>query len=486
MQRQLKQTRNISLTGSSRISASPKLTCVLSLFRPFKISALVLLMAIMIFVGQSLKAQSFTEFDAETYRLYTEKNWKELVRTGREGLKKDFDYYYLRMRIGIAYYERENYKSAQSHFKKALEFNEEDPIALEYLYFSYLGGGQSQQAVLLYKSFTPSMKEKIPSHGQKIVERVSVEYLFNKTSTDDLIADPATFDGLPSGVQVITRSYHNMNIALSHYMHPGTSFTHAYTYLGKDNYYYYDDGSDRFGVDGQKVNQHQYYLSPSFTTGRGLVISPSFHFLYVGFQVPYMTAPVPGPPNLPPSGGSIAYTEDSESQLVGGLSLTKFQGPFSIRLGTIYSTLNNANQLTGSVGLTWYPLGNQDIYLGGSVNAHWGDLGERGLSLIQDFVFGYGIASKVWIEINASGGNMKNYTESNAYIVYNGLDWMRYKVLGIIIVPVTAKGSSFYVGVRYSDYGNRMITFDPALAENTVNELNFNSTSIFGGLSWKF
>ena len=92
----------------------------------------------------------------------------------------------------------------------------------------------------------------------------------------------------------------------------------------------------------------------------------------------------------------------------------------------------------------------------------------------------------MWIEINASGGEMKNYTESNAYIVYNGLDWMRYKVLGTIFVPVTAKGSSFYVGVRYADYGNRMITVDPALAENSVNELNYNSTSIFGGLSWKF
>ncbi|HEC41687.1 MAG TPA: hypothetical protein ENI20_02525 [Bacteroides sp.] len=434
----------------------------------------LLLLVSLFFMVRPVQSQNFTEVDKNTYELYMSGDWAALVQAGKSALKQDIDYYFLRMRIGVGYYEQKNYKSAQSHFKKALAFNAGDLVALEYLYYSYLFGGQAQQAALMYDKFSESMKEKLPDPGLKPVDGISVEYLNSSSNTDGLIADPATFEDLPTGYQIISSSYNNLNIGLSHFMHPGTSFKHAYTYLGKSNYYYSDDGINRIAIGDQKVRQHQYYLSPSFTTGGGLVISPSFHFVHVGFQIPYLT------------GGGIAYVDGTDNQMVGGLALAKFQGPFKIRLGAIYSNFNNADQVTGSAGLTWYPLGNLDVYLGASVNAHWEDLNKSGLSMIQDFIFGYGIASKVWIEISAAGGNMKNYTESNGYIVYNGLDWMRYKVLGTIMVPLTKKGSAIYAGLRYADYSSGMIPLDSSLSGEIINELNYNSTSFFGGLSWKF
>ena len=58
--------------------------------------------------------------DSITYRYYLEKNWKELVDVSKTGLKNDIDYYYLRMRTGIAYFEQGNYLKAEKQFKKAL------------------------------------------------------------------------------------------------------------------------------------------------------------------------------------------------------------------------------------------------------------------------------------------------------------------------------------------------------------------------------
>jgi tetratricopeptide (TPR) repeat protein len=452
-------------------------------------------------MAQPAASQTFTEIDIKTYQLYLEQNWDELIREGRSALKQDVDYYYLRMRIGIAFYEQKNYKSAQSHFKKALEFSDGDVAALEYLYYAYLFGGQTQQASLLYEDMPASLKEKLPSPGQKIVDRISGEYLYNQTFTDDLVNDPATFDGLPLGLQIVTRYYQNLNVSLQHFMHPGTSFIHAYTYLGKSSYYYYDDGVNRFGTEGQQINQHQYYLSPSFTFRGGLVVSPAFHFLHVGYQVPDLSGGGPGP------GGSnkIAFREESESQLVGGLALAKFQGPFNFRLGAVYSNLNRKNQLTGSAGMTWYPLGNIDLYLSASLYAHVADLGatgvnegatdggaageeasnERGLAIIPDLLFGWGIASKVWIEISGTYGDMRNFTESNGYIVYNGLDWMKYMALANLAVPLTKKGSVIYAGARFAGYENRFIPMDQS-QPSTLNNLTYNSLSIFGGISWKF
>ncbi len=434
-----------------------------------------------LFLLQPVKSQTFTEVDIQTYQLYLEKNWDELIRAGKSVLKLDFDYYYLRMRIGIAYYEKKNYKSAQYHFKKALEFSAGDPVASEYLYYAYLFGGQTQQAAILYEDFPDSYKQKIPEPGGKPVDRLGIEYLYNHTFTDDLIDDPGTFDGLPYGVQIITRNYRNMNLSLTHQMHPGTSFTHAYTYLGKDSYYYYDDGVDSFCVEGQRVKQHQYYLSPSITSGRGYVFSPFFHFLYISYEVPDLTVGGPGP-----GGGSgIVFRKENETQIVAGGSLAKFLGPVDLRVGGLYSNMNLARQFSGTAGLTWYPLGNLNLYLGAFVNAHMQDIRAGGMEWIPELLFGFGIASRAWVELSGAYGEMKNYTGPNGFIVYNGLDWMKYKALANIIVPLTKKGSRLYVGARYAGCGNRFIPLDLTQPED-LNDLTFNSISIFGGLSWKF
>jgi hypothetical protein len=80
---------------------------------------------------------------------------------------------------------------------------------------------------------------------------------------------------------------------------------------------------------------------------------------------------------------------------------------------------------------------------------------------------------------------MNNYTEGNGYIVYNGLDWIKYKAIGIITMPVTKKGSTVYLGTRLTEFESRFIPAD-LLAGQDINNINSNSTSIFGGLSWKF
>lgn len=476
-------TRNIVFPGRTGNYSGPQGTI-------WRNSLLVLMFFLTI---RSAAGQDFVETDSSTYRLYEEKNWKELIAAGKSALKHGIDYYYLRMRLGIAYYEKTNYKSAQIHFRKALEFNEADPVALEYLYFSYLFGGQAQQAALLYDGFTDPLKKRIADPGLRSIDRVSLEYLYNKTNTNGLVSDPETFEDL-YGIRIITRAYHNQNLALTHFMHPGLSFTHSFTSLQKENYYAYDDGTIWFRIDGQKVIQYQYYLSPSFTTGRGLVISPLFHYLHVDFEVltPVFSNPGPGGPGgstLPgtttPTGLVVNVSEDSDNQLVGGLALSKFQGRFSYRVSTLYSNLNNADQFTGGVGLTWYPRGNLDFYLGTSCNMHWENLSDEAPSYIQDLVLGYGIASKVWVEISGAGGRMKNYTESNGYVVYNGLDWMKYRILGNVIVPLTAKGSTIYAGARYAGYGSSEISFSSVPGGNT-NNIDYKSLSIFGGISWKF
>jgi hypothetical protein len=454
------------------------------MYRLIIISSLVLLF-------QAGKSQDFKSVDQETYNLYMEKKWDEVIRSGKNGLKQDIDYYYLRMRIAIAYYETQNYKASQAHFRKALEFNQGDPVAMEYLYYAYLFAGQTDQAGILAKDFSLSLMEKINSPPGKIVDRLALEYLYNFNVTKDLLADPGKyFSDLPAGYQVVTLNYSNVNAMLHHVFSPGITLTHAYTYLNKTNYYYYNDGLTPFGIDGQKVIQHQYYISPSFTTKQGLSISPSFHYLRSNFQVPYIVSGSGGPGPGGGGGGSIQYSDLFANHFVGGLKLSQSVGRFAINLGGIYSSINDATQVTGTAGLTWYPLGNLDLYLGTSLNVHNENKDqENSVELIPDFLIGFGIASRVWMEFSGSYGNMKNYTEGNGYIVYNGLDWMIYKAIGTIIIPITPNGSSIYLGTRFAEFKSQFIprdvSFDASSGQD-INSIISNSISIFGGLSWKF
>lgn len=43
--------------------------------------------------------------EQKSFQLYVEKNWNELIKFGNQALKSGIDYYYLQIRLGIAYYE---------------------------------------------------------------------------------------------------------------------------------------------------------------------------------------------------------------------------------------------------------------------------------------------------------------------------------------------------------------------------------------------
>ena len=92
--------------------------------------------------------QTTTSVDKVTYELWLEQDWDALIETGNRALDNGFDFYYLRYRLGIAYYQKQNYHRAGEHFQKAFEMNDGDDLLKEYLYYSYLLAGRKYEAYL--------------------------------------------------------------------------------------------------------------------------------------------------------------------------------------------------------------------------------------------------------------------------------------------------------------------------------------------------
>jgi len=429
------------------------------------------------------KAVDFNTINRESYRLYLAGEWDSLIVMGKQGIRQDMDFYYLRMRMGFAFYQKKNYRQATVHFKKALKFNQNAPAALEQLYYAHLMAGQAEEASLIRKKFKGDLALKLPPTKGKFADRLGAEYLYNKGLNDEQLTDPRElFEGLPPGVQYVNRHFSNFSLSLVNSITPGLTLAHAYSYLSKTNHFYYNDGSNMFDFAEQHVSQHQYYISPTMTTTSGFKFSPIFHLIRVHYQTPVDF--VQGY-----QGGSsrMLLGTRKTTDFVGGLGLSKGIGSVELNLGGWISSLNEAKQLQNRLGLTWYPLGNLNLYAGAWLNSQY-EKSERDSTfrLIPEVHLGFALGGKVWVDLSGAMGEIANYLENNGSIVYNSFSEIIHKKMVLSLsVPVSEKGSLLYLGGRWTENESRFYSFDPS-KENTVNNIQYNTLSIYGGLSWKF
>lgn len=447
---------------------------------------IILFIGVLLMMGNGARAQErldFKQINLESYRLYQAGEWDSLISIGKLALKQEVDFYYLRMRMGIARYSQKKYRQSWIHFKKALEFNQDDPIAQEYLYYALLLSGQTEQARLLRNEFRGELAKRLPPVKGKAVDRLGGELLYHKSLNDDLLSDPdALFTGLPPGVQYVTRDYINASLSVDNSIHPGIRLNHLFTYLSKNNFLYYNDGLYQLQLDPQHVKQYQYYISPSFTTHSGFTISPMFHILSIHYQTPvYFSNGYQG------GNPQVAWAYADRTNLISGLNVVKNAGVLDLQLGAWWANLNDKQQIQNRLGLTYYPLGNLNFYLGAYLNSQYEISDSRDqFRIIPEVHAGFSIAQKVWIDVNAAFGDMTNYLEQNGSIVFNSFsDIIREKTALTLSIPVSEKGSMLYLGGRWTEHQSNFYPFDPG-NQNITNKITYHAISIYGGLSWKF
>ncbi|MCK4639323.1 MAG: tetratricopeptide repeat protein, partial [Bacteroidales bacterium] len=131
-----------------------------------------------IFFSLLTNAQTYPDFkniDKKTYDFYENQNWDSLIIVGKEALKNNIDYFYLRVRLGMAYYQKQNYTKAVQNFEKALQFNSTDVFALECLYYSYLFLNRKQEIKLLSTKFPESLKSQLNITKEKFLNNIYFE-----------------------------------------------------------------------------------------------------------------------------------------------------------------------------------------------------------------------------------------------------------------------------------------------------------------------
>ncbi|MBP6978175.1 MAG: hypothetical protein PHD61_05735 [Bacteroidales bacterium] len=353
----------------------------------------------------------FFEVDTTTLGLYNRKQWDELIDAGNQYIDDGYDYYYLRMRMGIAHYELKNYIRAIDHFTRALHHNADDPEALSYIYYSNIQLNRRDAADRALGKLREEDVHKFRSGKMNFLDMIYLETgplissgketnrHLNLDGVDDLYGeiDHLIRDSWYNGIGLVARVAPSLRLQVS-YMNLFQGRT-AQVMAG-DSLLFDRDHS---------LQQHQFYLSPSMSLGKGFTVVPAFHFLSITYDqlhVQYLQETK-----------NYAFTMDTVHQkdYLVSLCLNKDLSLVSFTLTGTYAHLNLLDHYQAEAALTYYPKGNLDFYsqtVGRYIHGredHFLFAETAGLKLVKG----------LWVEASATFGEAAEFFEKNGYIVYN-------------------------------------------------------------------
>ncbi|MCB0804854.1 MAG: hypothetical protein KDC05_03595 [Bacteroidales bacterium] len=455
---------------------------------------------------QTVKKIGFGETDRDTYRFFIGQQWDSLIITGQQALEANVDYFYLRLRMGIAYYNLENYMLAAHHLNKALQFNHSDKTTKEYLYFANKLINRTENAAKIYGGFSKQIRKQVDPHKTSGYAILEVGQVFSNNiakndlkqqgrqayySEQDLYGD-IFYRQAGAGVEIIPgisayAGYNKLTIdklrefRTSELVKTGDTGILVGNEIVQYNLY---DTENQISSFPYKLYQDGLYLQAKLASVSGFLVSFAFHHLWIESTL-WRAVPeafyAQSFDTIPVNRFDIAESNLSLTNSVYSVAVNKPIRNFYPGFEASWSDLNydEQYQLTGK--LYWYPSGNLNSYLGAAVT--WAGSGDEG-NPVYHFIAGIKIMKPIWLEADITSGHMLNFNESNGYVVYNSGDVMKLKAGSNIFVTLSQR-IEFFARYRILQYETERINLHPNGLTN-IQKLTYNNHSIMGGIQWKF
>ena len=371
--------------------------------------------------------------DARSYALYSNKSWDGLILLGDSALQKEIDYYYLRMRMGIALYEQKKYLLAKGHFEKAIEFNSFEDLPKEYLFYCYFFTEQYEESRVLARKFKIDLKNKLNYNKWKSVDLFSFDLGSKMTVSSE----------------VPNASY--ANVALGHYVGNRVYLYHAYTY-------FHQGSSDWFWA----INQNQYYVKASLALKNNWNLALSFHLIGRDLlSYPFVN-------NFAPK--TVEPTSTKTSNYVSSFHLKKNFKKFEYSVGSTVLWLDSLYQFQHNVGATFFPLANKKVSIGVNCFAHTMDSYSQLHFAFSPFI-SFKPSSKFSVYSSYLYNTVNNIAEWNGALVNNAPD-------------LTTGRFTLNSVIRLNDKWDLSATYQYEMKRSTfTSDYTFNS--IFVGLKFK-
>ncbi|NOZ35905.1 MAG: hypothetical protein GXO80_11480 [Chlorobi bacterium] len=413
---------------------------------------------------------TFPAIDKKTYKQYSDKNWNELIKTGKQSLKKGIDFYYLQYRMGIAYYEQKQYAQSVKYFENVYSKTPDDELIQEYLYYAYLLSGRIDDAKLLSKSFDNSVIEKL--HIETEYPFIRALYIATKHDINE------DYNYIPKNTELINQktvtSKSWYNISLEHSIGKRVTVFHGYSHL-EINSTVKDTDSDLPSEYTEHLTQNEYYISLKYHLSKGLNLTGGFHFLHSEYFAP----------NPIQTFGRRQFTSAlyyyPENSITGSLKLDKSFSVFNVSAESSISNINKKLQIQPALSLRIYPFGNnkfysetKGIYLSEKDNSNFT------YNPIIKQSFGFTFLKYSFFSPSVTYGNLINYTSYNAFIVNNDIDKTKFRLESYLNIGFAEGRFNIFLNYQYNVKENTFTVNGVDSYKQYINQ------SITGGIKWYF
>ncbi len=490
----------------------------------FKLFIEVIVFLTLVFTFKQAKSEevtnkSFQYYDSITYQQYLAGDWNNLIFNGKQALATGYDYKYLRLRMGFAYYFKNNFRTAADHFLKALHFDSYDTIAALYFNLSCQAAGRSGE--LYHTKGSPK-----PYRTLDFVYADAGTMLVGDVSDSATLSDSNVY--YKELIQPVSRTYASFGLSLRPlsnlsvflgYSQINLTDKKSFGYLSQDAvqtsvtdttygkvYNYSFPVVKNYAEKEFRNQQKSFYLSLNYYPVPGLKITPAFHILHINaqrvFAVQTQTAlsDTAWYNKYDTSWHTFDYTaydyeittsDTSYYDHVISLSVSKEMGRFCAEINGTSSRImdKKINQLGAS--LSWYPFGNTNLYAHSSFTyqiendiATTTQNGSSTTKTIFEQMVGGKLYKQGWIEGYITFGEIKNFTDKYAYLVYNQVYPIKSRI-GITFYPYIGRHLELMLMYRYEKMG-LYLTTTSADTQSLVTNPDCNTSIVSSGVKWKF
>lgn len=452
---------------------------------------LIIVIALSFLCFGTYAQNSVSQIDQLTYKQYMAKNWEALIETATDALDDKIDFYYLRYRLGIAYYELQKYRKSIIHFEKALASNPADAVLKEYLYYSYNFSGREKEAWLITKKMNTETKQRLGIPETRPIKDISINYAFSQIE-DNKNASPSTIKqhmddpDTDQGFQSIAKNYSVIKTTLAHQLLPRLSFSQSISYIDKENFYFTRDflsmnqnqNKDYYSADN-KVNQLQYYGRLDYIFSKGFQAHLAIHHMKLDYR--FYDIDSPPPPAMP----ERVNIDTSVNHTFMYFGISKDIDNYQFNLGVSLGNLMGNKQFIPAFEFIWYPCSNKSFYT--ISNVSW--FTEKNDNNRQYNWVLYQKAGKsffkqaLWLELYGMYGDTRNFTFDKASCLINPGDLMKHSFGADIILPLFSR--KLFVTLTYSvdTFENSFMEYIKGASENPIE---YSHNSISGKITWNF
>ncbi|MDA3824036.1 MAG: tetratricopeptide repeat protein [Bacteroidales bacterium] len=440
-----------------------------------KIVIIVLLAANTLLHGQQL---SFRQVDTATYNRYLNQDWKELVEIGKTALDQGINYYYLQMRMAYSYFSLGKYRQAINYYNNALKFNSFDPVATEYLYYSYKYSGRESDALFKVSELTKTQKSGMGINDSSKLISLGLSHSYGTSNTDLIQDDILTGTTVLDGVQKATLNLHSTRLSAAHKLNNSIILDHNVTYITKDEISYVISEGTEYASPDQSISQWEYNLNMGITLFEGLLIKPGLHFVNT-------TIPIAVTSTFGSGQGWNTTTEDEIHirKFIPSIFIEKKMTFLDAGISYVHHSFNEINTHQIGIHSTVYPLANLNLYI--TLDAYARSLSSGGSSK-TDFILkpllGFKLHKNYWMEVSATLPEHLNFYDIKNNIPYNSIE-MSASTLEINgIIPLYKPGIKLFIGYKYRTMNSYYFPDDRMF--EPLNKQQYSNHIITGGIKW--